>query len=686
MMHGPTESFIEEMKRYIGLSSADAALLASLAPIIEPHLPALADRFYEQIPGHSSAQAVFTGGDAQIARLKQTLQQWARGLFSGVYDDAYAQERFRIGYRHVQIRLPQRYVMAAMHMVDQFLREIVDREVHDATRRQLAHESLSRIINLDLNLICETYFEESVRELRTLNDTLAATNHALERASRAKTEFLATVSHELRTPLTSIIGFSKLLAREGVTDPATEREFARDIHASSLALLSLVDEILDVARIEAGKLDVARERVDLRALVDEVVGVVRFDADRKGVALDADLGQHLPVAQGDRARLRQVLLNILGNAIKFTNQGRVSVTAGADEDTRRITITVQDTGIGIAPQHQPALFDKFQQVDASHTRLHGGLGLGLAISKALVEKMGGAIALQSEGLGKGTTVAITLPLAGPIGAEPVPVPREAYHRPTVVVVAEEHGVRRRIAATLIEHGYAVKEGATADGTRAMVRAAVPDVLLLDLTAISEPSAVREWVALLVELKSDMATQAIDVLVLSDGVTERHMKLQLDVVAAYSTIVPKPVDTDGLQMALRRIGGSHKGLCHVLVAEDDPLVFKFVQRLLPSTQYLIEHAGSGAEALALLQMRVFDVLLLDLRMPDGSGYDVLRQLTLEGRQPDLQVIVITNFPQPDTEEERALLGLQLVVDLLPKTAVAEHPELLLERLEHIRSAP
>lgn len=684
-MHAPAESFIEEIKRYIGFSSDDAALLASLAPIMEPHLPALADRFYEQIPRHHSAQTVFTGGDAQIARLKRTLQQWARGLFSGVYDDTYAQERFRIGYRHVQIRLPQRYVIGAMLVVGQFLRGILDREIDDPAARRRAHESLGRIINLDLNLICETYFEGSLRELRILNDSLAATNDALERASRAKTEFLATVSHELRTPLTSIIGFSKLLAREGVADPATEREFARDIHASSLALLSLVDEMLDVARIEAGKLDVERERVDLRTLVDEVVGVVRLDADRRRLTLDADVGLNLPAAQGDRARLRQVLLNILGNAVKFTTEGRVSVTAKADDDTGRITIVVQDTGIGIAPEHQPALFEKFRQVDASYTRRHGGLGLGLAISKALVEKMGGAIALESEGVGKGTTVTMTLPPAGLGAAEPRPVARAAHRRPTVVVVAEEPSVRKRIAATLIDHGYAVKEGATADGTRAMIQAGVPDVLLLDLTGMSEPSAVREWVELLVALKSDIATQAIEVLVLSDGVAGRQTTRHLDIVAAHSTIVPKPVDADGLQMALRRIGQRHAGLCRVLVAEDDPLVFRFVQRLLPSSQYSIEHASSGTEALAMLQTRVFDVLLLDLRMPDGSGYDVLRELTLEGRQPNLQVIVITNFPQPDTEEERALLGLRLVVDLLPKTAVAEHPELLLERLEHIRSA-
>ena len=685
-MHSPTESFIEEMKRYIGLSGDDAALLASLAPVIEPHLPALADRFYEQIPRHPSAATVFIGGDTQIARLKRTLQQWARGLFSGVYDDAYAQERFRIGYRHVQIRLPQRYVIAAMHVVDQFLRDIIDHEVHDPAVRRLAHESLSRIMNLDLNLICETYFEGSLRELRTLNDNLAATNDALERASRAKTEFLAMASHELRTPLTSIIGFSKLLAGDAVPDAVTQREFARDLHASSLALLALVDEVLDVARIETGKLDVEHERVDLRTLVDEVMGVVSHDANAKGLVLASDVAPSLPAAHADRSRLRQVLINILGNAVKFTSEGRVSLTATADAATGRITIVLADTGIGIAAEHQAVLFEKFRQVDASYTRRHGGLGLGLAISKALVERMGGTIALRSEGVGKGTTVTITLPLADAIATARPHMERPAQQPPTVVVVAEEPRVRKRIASMLAGNGYAIKEGATADGVRAMVRQSVPDVLLLDLTAASEPSAVREWVDLLVELKRDMATRAIEVLVLTDGVAQRQqLQLQLDVVAAHSTVLQKPVDAEVLQMALRRIDREPSHLRRILVADDDPLIFRFVQQMLPSAQYIVEHAAGGTQALAMLQSRSFDVLLLDLRMPDGSGYEVLRRIKLEGRLPDLPIIVITNFPQPQTDEERNLLGLQLVVDLLPKTAVAERPELLLERLEHIRSA-
>ena len=279
------ETFLEEMKRYIGFTADDAAVLSSLAPVVEPHLPALADRFYEQIPWHSEAAAVFTGGEVQIARLKLTLQRWARGLFSGVYGEAYAQERFRIGYRHVQISLAQRYVISAMHVVSFFLRDVLDREIRDAERRHRAHESLSRIIILDLVLICETYFEGSLRELRQLNARLTSANRALEEANRVKADFLATTAHELRTPLTSIIGFSRLLLDNYVTNPAERHDLLADVHRSALHLLSLVDDILDLSRIEAGRLEITLQTLDLVAVIAEVAALTKVQADEKGLAL-----------------------------------------------------------------------------------------------------------------------------------------------------------------------------------------------------------------------------------------------------------------------------------------------------------------------------------------------------------------------------------------------------------------
>lgn len=414
------------MKRYVGFTDDDAAILVSVAPVVEPHLHALADRFYEQIPRHSAAAVVFTGGEAQIARLKLTLQHWARSLFGGVYGEAYAQERFRIGYRHVQIALPQRYVISAMHVVARFLGELFDREIRDPDRLRRARASLERIIVLDLGLICETYFEGSLRELRLVNDRLTSANRSLEEAKRVTADFLATTSHELRTPLTSIIGFSRLLVDGYVDDPVEQRDLLDDVHRSALHLLSLVDDILDLSRIEAGRLDITVESVDLAGLLAEVMTLTKTQANEKGLALVTHVPTTLPPIRVDRSRMRQILLNVIGNAIKFTDRGEIQVSGAETEDGDGawVRVDVADTGIGIALDKQPLLFEKFRQIDPSHHRRHGGSGLGLAISKALIERMRGRILLRSAGEGMGTTVTLTVPVARDTADRPeVPIER-----------------------------------------------------------------------------------------------------------------------------------------------------------------------------------------------------------------------------------------------------------------------
>ena len=682
------ECFLEEMRRYIGFTADDAAMLASLAPVVEPYIPALADRFYAQIPQHPEAAAVFTGGEAQIARLKLTLQRWARGLFSGTYDRAYAEERFRVGYRHVQIRLPQRYVIGAMQVVAEFLREVLEREIVDEGRRSRALASLSRILILDLNLICETYFEGSLRELRQLNERLATTNRSLEEASRAKNDFLATTSHELRTPLTSIIGFSRLLLDEYVTDPAERRELLTDLHRNALHLLSLVDDILDVSRIEAGRLDIVPETVNLAALVAEVAALTKVQADEKGLTFRTPVPADLPRVRADQARLRQILLNVIGNAIKFTDRGEVRITAALETDGSRVRVEITDTGIGIAPEKQPLLFEKFRQVDASHTRRHGGAGLGLAISKALIERMGGRISLRSDGAGTGTTVTLLVPITAPIPITAAPTHRTVggVHAAVapVLVMSEDSEARKSMAAALTAAGYAVREGATVDAARALIQLDRPDALLIDLTTVQGPETAREWLELLVALHADPETTSIRPVVLAGPSLEAATKIQLELLASQPTVMEKPVDPTTLTSALGRVASQPRARpFRLLVADDDPLVFKFVSSVLPPHEYVVVRAGSGNEVLRAVRTQQVDAILLDLRMPDGSGYDVIRSLKLEGQAPDLPILVLTNYPAPTSLDEQNLLSTPLVLDVLPKPTVANRPELLIERLDTIR---
>ena len=680
------ESFLEEMKRYIGFTADDAQLLAELASVVEPFVPALAERFYQQIPRHPEAAAVFTGGEAQIARLKLTLQRWARGLFSGTYDLAYAEERFRIGHRHVQIRLPQRYVIGAMQVVAEFLREILDREVADDEQRRRAHISLSRILILDLNLICETYFEGSLRELRQLNERLSTVNRSLEEANRAKNDFLATTSHELRTPLTSIIGFSRLLRDEYVTDPAERRDLLNDLNRNALHLLSLVEDILDVSRIEAGRLEMVSETVDLAALIAEVAALTKVQADEKGLTLLTAVPGDLPRVRADQSRLRQILLNVIGNAIKFTDRGDVRIVANVEADGSQVRVDVTDTGIGIPPDQQSLLFEKFRQVDASHTRRHGGAGLGLAISKALIERMNGRISLHSEGANKGTTVTLMVPVTAPapIGATATNRSGARETLGSLLVIAEDADARKSLATALTGAGYSVRESATVDGTRALIQIDRPDALLIDLAPASRPETARQWVDLLVALHADPDTTSIRPVVLVDPSVEAATRVQFELLPSQPTVLDAPLDSATLSSTLDRIASTRNTVpFRLLVADDDPLVFKFVSRVLPPHEYVVLRAGSGNEVLHAIKSQHIDAVLLDLRMPDGSGYDVIRSLKLEGHAPDLPILVLTNYPAPKDLDEQNLLSTPLVLDVLPKPNVAKRPELLIERLEDLR---
>jgi PAS domain S-box-containing protein len=257
----------------------------------------------------------------------------------------------------------------------------------------------------------EEEIQSRSEQLELINDQLQQANEKLAEGSRMKNEFLANTSHELRTPLNAVIGFATLL-EQGVTDSEEERKsFARSIRESAEHLLVVINDILDLAKVEAGRFEVALEAGDatptILAAVDTLVPV----ALRKGIQLTAEAPASPLEMQLDPARLRQVLLNLLGNAIKFTDKGDVSIRAWRQESPAEIRILVKDTGIGIAKEDQGRLFVKFSQVDASYKRRHQGAGLGLVITKSLVQRMGGRIAMESDGVGLGTRVMLSFPVA-----------------------------------------------------------------------------------------------------------------------------------------------------------------------------------------------------------------------------------------------------------------------------------
>jgi signal transduction histidine kinase len=267
------------------------------------------------------------------------------------------------------------------------------REITDTEARAL--RTIARLVSV-------------AKENADLVNELKDNNLQLERANRLKSEFLASVSHELRTPMNAIIGYTKLML-DGLDGDLTEQQTAdleRVVQAAD-NLLGLINGLLDLAKIEAGKMELNAEEVDIPLVIDDVIELMRAGADAKSLSIRAEVASTLPAAWADRARIRQVLVNLVANAVKFTEHGGVTIRATIVDSW--ITIAVVDTGVGIPPEAQTYIFDEFRQVDASTTRRYGGTGLGLAISKRLIALHGGRIWVESN-VGSGSTFLFTLPV------------------------------------------------------------------------------------------------------------------------------------------------------------------------------------------------------------------------------------------------------------------------------------
>jgi signal transduction histidine kinase len=293
-----------------------------------------------------------------------------------------------------------------------FLSECLLLEFPASDERLKYSQSLSKMLDLDLNLMCESYMHATLQNLRALNAQLEYANQELAQAGQSKDEFLAHTSHELRTPLNSILGFTKLILDGLCKSPEEERELLRDVYASAQHLLGIVNDILDLGRIEAGKMILHIEEVQPRDVLDSTMPLVTVQAKEKRLEIrDETIRMSLPAVRADEVRLRQVLLNLLSNAVKFTPEGRVTLRGDLASHPGFLRLEVQDTGIGIPRDQREAVFLKFVQVDGKQTRQQGGSGLGLPIARKLVELMGGAIGIEDGAGGQGTRVWFTLPLA-----------------------------------------------------------------------------------------------------------------------------------------------------------------------------------------------------------------------------------------------------------------------------------
>lgn len=483
-------------------------------------------------------------------------------------------------------------------------------------------------------------------ELKAKQEALLEANLELTQASRLKSEFLATMSHELRTPLTAVMGFSELLEEE-LFGPLNDKQkqYVHDIYESGQHLLSLINDILDLSKIEAGRLDLQLEPIEVKSVVQSALTVVKERAEKARVRLEQFLPETPPILLADARKLKQILYNLLANAVKFTPQGgRVALCV--EQDAREVRFLVEDTGIGIAEEDIAKLFQEFSQLDTSLSRKHEGTGLGLALVKRLVELHGGHVWVTSE-VGVGSTFGVALPLEGggartePSDALPV-ITRE--DKLLALVVEDDARTAQLLQDYLEQDGYQVVSAADGLEGIAAVRAYRPDVVTLDIMM----PVMSGWVFLEALANDPVIADTAVVIVTALGEVPK-------VVLGAHAVLAKPVNRQAFSKLVAR-AVRHQDETVLLVVADTVSAERLEEELsvLGCRAVL---AQSGREALELVQSVTPDLLIVELNLPDMSGFDLLAQFRQAARLREVPLMVLTD--QRLSPEERERLNGQLV---------------------------
>ena len=500
--------------------------------------------------------------------------------------------------------------------------------------------------------LLRTFAAQSVLAIQNarLFQEIEEKSRQLELASQHKSQFVASMSHELRTPLNAIIGLTEMMVTNGArfgTEKAAEP--LKRVHRAGQHLLGLINQVLDLSKIEAGKLELNPESVSLAPLIDEVIGTARQLAQQNKNNLVVEAQEKLGALTVDPMRLRQILLNLLSNACKFTTQGEVKLRVRKVADGRNwVEFAVADTGIGMTAEQQAKLFEEFTQADSSTARRYGGTGLGLAITRKLARMMGGDVTVASEP-GKGSVFSVRLP-AGP---DPVAKAATNGSRPPsndcVLVVDDDATARELIAEQLKAEGFSVVTAAGGLEGLKLAKDLRPIAITLD---VMMPD-LDGW-SVLAALRQDADLAEIPVIMIT--ILDEHRRGVALGAAGYLT---KPIDRERLHRMVSRFRASARPT-RVLLVDDDKDQRERLRGWLEGEQWAVQESGNGREALSRLQADKPDVILLDLMMPEMDGFAVVAALQKEPRWRDIPVIVITARDLDAKDRERLNSGVQSVL--------------------------